>query len=85
MKDLLQEIDKQGVCHTAALPFTLESKYLKAKEELWKLKYFTMQKYTQSSKSSSKRNQSPSRYHNSIITNLKFQHKPKCHLSKIFI
>jgi hypothetical protein len=47
MKDLLQEIDKQGVCHTAALPFTLESKYLKAKEEeLWKLKYFTMQKYT---------------------------------------
>ncbi len=45
MKDLLQEIDKQGVCHTAALPFTLKSKYLKAKEELWKLKYFTMQKY----------------------------------------
>jgi hypothetical protein len=45
MKDQLQEIDKQGVCHTAALPFTLESKYLKAKEELWKLKYFTMQKY----------------------------------------
>jgi hypothetical protein len=29
-----------------ALPFTLKSKYLKAKEEeLWKLKYFTMQKY----------------------------------------
>jgi hypothetical protein len=28
-------------CH-----FTLKrSKYLKAKEELWKLKYFTMQKY----------------------------------------
>jgi len=27
-----------------ALPFTLK-KYLKAKEELWKLKYFTMQKY----------------------------------------
>ncbi len=44
MKDLLQEIDKQGVCHTAALPFTLKSKYLKAKEELWKLKYSTMQK-----------------------------------------
>jgi hypothetical protein len=30
-------------CHTVALPFTLK-KYLKAKEELWKLKYFTMQK-----------------------------------------
>jgi hypothetical protein len=27
-----------------ALPFTLK-KYLNAKEELWKLKYFTMQKY----------------------------------------
>jgi hypothetical protein len=26
-----------------ALPFT-SKKYLKAKEELWKLKYFTMQK-----------------------------------------
>jgi uncharacterized metal-binding protein len=26
------------------LPFTLK-KYLKAKEELWKLKYFTMQEY----------------------------------------
>jgi hypothetical protein len=29
-----------------------------------------------------KRNQNPSRYHNSIRTNLKFQHKPKYHLSK---
>jgi len=29
--------------HTVALPFTL--KHLNAKEELWKLKYFTMQKY----------------------------------------
>jgi hypothetical protein len=27
-----------------ALPFTVK-KYLKVKEELWKLKYFTMQKY----------------------------------------
>ncbi len=34
---------KQGVCHIVALPFTLE-KYLKEKEDLWKLKYFTMQK-----------------------------------------
>jgi hypothetical protein len=33
------------VCHTLALPFTLQ-KYLNAKEELWKFKYFTMQKYT---------------------------------------
>jgi hypothetical protein len=35
---------KQGVSHTMALPFTIK-KYLKAKEELWKLKYITMQKY----------------------------------------
>jgi len=35
-------------------------------------------------KKSFKRNQNPSRYYNSI-TNLKFEHKPKYHLSKIFI
>jgi hypothetical protein len=51
-----------GVCHTVALPFALK-KYLKAKEELWKLKNFTMQKY--SLQKSSKRNQNPSRYYNS--------------------
>jgi hypothetical protein len=34
---------KQGVCHIVALPFTIKM-YLKAKKELWKLKYFTMQK-----------------------------------------
>jgi hypothetical protein len=50
-------------------------KYLKAiEEELWKLKYFTMQKCNL--QKSSKRNQNPSRYYNSI-TNLKFEHKPK--------
>jgi seryl-tRNA(Sec) selenium transferase len=32
------------MCHSVALQFTLK-KYLKAKEELRKLKYFTMQKY----------------------------------------
>jgi hypothetical protein len=34
---------QQGVCHTVALPFYIK-KNLKAKEELWKFKYFTMQK-----------------------------------------
>jgi len=34
----------KGVCHIVALPFTLKS-ILKAKEESWNLKYFTMQKY----------------------------------------
>jgi hypothetical protein len=55
-------------------------KYLKAKEELWKFKYFTMQKYNLPKKSS-KRNQNPSRYHNPS-PNLKFQNKPKYHHSK---
>jgi len=36
-------------------------------------------------KKPSKRNQNPSRYYDPIITNLKFQHKPKYHLSKILI
>jgi hypothetical protein len=36
-------------------------------------------------KKSSKRNQNPLRYYNSIITNLKFQHKPKYHLSKMLV
>jgi hypothetical protein len=40
----LWTLRKQGVCHTMALRFTLK-KYLKPKEELWKFKYFTMQKY----------------------------------------
>jgi len=34
---------EQWVCHIVTLPFTLK-KYVKAKEELWKFKYFTMQK-----------------------------------------
>jgi hypothetical protein len=72
---------QQGVCHTVALPFTLESMLRQKK------------KYGNSNispckniifKKSSKRNQNPSRYHNSI-TNLKFQHKPKYQLSKILI
>jgi len=66
------------VCHTHGLAVYIK-KYLKAKEELWKSKYFTMQK-----KKTSKRNQNPSRYHNSR-TNLKLQHQPKYHLSKILV
>jgi hypothetical protein len=46
-------------------------KYLKAKEELWKPKYFTMQKEKNLEKKSSKRNKNPSRYYNTI-TNLNF-------------
>jgi hypothetical protein len=43
-----------------ALPFYIK-KYLKAKEEFWKLKYFTMQKYNLQ-KNPLKENQNPSRY-----------------------
>jgi len=53
-------------------------KYLKAKEELWKLKYVTSKNII--FKKPSKRNQNASSYYNSV-TNLNFQHKPKYHLS----
>jgi len=59
-------------------------KYLKAKEELQKLKYFTMPKYNLQ-KNPMKETQILQEYHNSITANLKFQHKPKYHLSKILI
>ncbi len=65
---------KRGVCHTVALPFTLKSILRKKKNygnsTISQCKNIIFQK-------SSKRNQNPSRYYNSIITNLKFQHKPK--------
>jgi hypothetical protein len=54
----------RGVSHHVLAIYI--KKYLKAKEELWKFKYFTMQKYNLKKKSS-KRNQNPSRYHNSIM------------------
>jgi len=41
---LITTSEEQGVCHNVALPFTLKSIW-RQKKELWKLKYFTMQKY----------------------------------------
>jgi hypothetical protein len=73
--------NKHRVCHTVALPFTLKSisrqkkNYGNSNISLYKNVTF---------KKSSKRNQNPSRYYNSV-TNIKFQHKPKYHLSKILI
>jgi hypothetical protein len=68
----------------SGLAIYIKKKYFKAKEELWKLKYFTMPKYNL--QNILKKNQNPSRYYyNSIITNPKFQHKPKYYLSKILI
>jgi hypothetical protein len=33
---------KQGVCHNVAFAIYIIRKYLKAKEELWKLKYISL-------------------------------------------
>ncbi len=76
--ELIEEIfhGKQGVCHTMALPFTLRS--IMGNSNISPCKNIIFKK-------SSERNQNPSRYHDSIITNLKFQHKPKYHLSKILV
>jgi hypothetical protein len=63
----------RGVSHCSLAIYI--KKYLKAKDKLWKFKYFTLQKYNLP-KNCFKRDQNPSRYQNSI-TNFKFQHKPK--------
>jgi hypothetical protein len=80
-KSIGETIITKAVSHSGLAIYI--KKYLKAKEELWKFEYFTMQKYNLEKKSS-KGNQNPSRYHNPI-TNLKFQHKPEYHLSKILV
>jgi hypothetical protein len=56
--------------------------YPKAKEELWNLKYLTMQKCNLQ-----KIPLEETKILQDIITltNLKFQHKPKYHLSKVLI
>jgi hypothetical protein len=66
---------KQGGVSHCGLAIHIK-KYLKVKEELWKLKYFTMQKIQSSENSLKETKINPSRYYNSI-TNLKFQPKPK--------
>ncbi len=71
----------RGVSHCSLAIYI--KKYLKAKDKLWKFKYVTLQKYNLPKKCFN-RDQNPSRYQNSI-TNFKFQHKPKYHLSKILI
>jgi hypothetical protein len=40
---LLEEFETRGVSHYGLAIYI--KKYLKAKEELWKFKYFTMQTY----------------------------------------
>jgi hypothetical protein len=59
------------------LAIYVKKNYLKAKEELWKFKCFSMQKYNLQ-KNPLKETKNPSRhYYNSIITNLKFQTQAK--------
>jgi hypothetical protein len=78
--DLFQ--NKQWVCHTVALPFTLKS-ILRQKKNYGNSNISPCKNII--FKKCSERNQNPSEYYNSIITDLKFQHKPKYHLSKILI
>jgi hypothetical protein len=72
----------RGVSHCGLAIYI--KKYLKAKEEHWKHSNISPCKNIIFQKSSG-RNQSPSRYYYNSITNLKFQHKLKCLLSKILI
>jgi hypothetical protein len=74
---------QQGVCHTVALPFTLKS-ILSRQKKNYGNSNISPCKNILIFKKSSKRNQNPSRYYNSI-TNLKFQHRSKYHLSKILV
>jgi hypothetical protein len=68
-----------GASHTVALPITLKNISRQKKNygnsNISPYKNIIFQ-------NSSKRNPNPSRYYNSV-TNLKFQHKPNYHLSKV--
>jgi len=54
-RDLTMTKQKQGVSHRGLANYILKSIFCQKKKLLWKLKYFTMQKYSQSSKKSSKK------------------------------
>ncbi len=64
-------------------PGHLHKKVSEGKRRIIEIEIFHHAKI-QSFKTSSKRNQNPSRYRNSI-TNLKFKHKPKYNVSKILV
>jgi hypothetical protein len=69
---------RRGVSHCGLAIYI--KKYLKPRKELWKLKYFTMQKYNPQKIPLNETKTLPDIIHS--ITNLKFQHKTKYHLSK---
>jgi hypothetical protein len=64
-----------------ALPFTLKISILRQKKNYGNSNISPCKNILNLQKVSSKKNPNPSRYYNSV-TNLKFQHKPKYHLSK---
>jgi hypothetical protein len=71
------------MCHTCvALPFTFSSMFWRQNKNYGNSNIISpCKKNHLQNKSSLKRNQNPSRYYyNSIVTHLKFQHKPKYHL-----
>jgi hypothetical protein len=74
---------KESLTSGMALPFTLKS-ILRQKNNYGNSNLSPCKNILIFQKSS-ERNQNPSRYYNSIITNLKFRNKPKYHLSKILI
>ncbi len=65
-RNLLTALHKQGVCQSHCGHAIYIKKYLKAKRRriMETQIYFTMQKYINLQKKSSKRNQNPSRYYN---------------------
>ncbi len=79
MSNNLQRFVNKRCVTLVALPFTLKS--ILRQKKIYRNSNISPCKNT-IFKKSFKRNQNPSRYYNSI-TNLKFQHKPKYHLSKI--
>jgi hypothetical protein len=83
---LMERITKsfltRGVSHYGLAIYI--KKYLKTKEELWKTQMFHHAKIYQSSKNPLKETKILQGII-TLITNLKFQHKPKYHLSKILI
>ncbi len=58
-------IVQQGVCHIVALPIYIK-KYLKAKEKFMETQIFHHAKNIILKKKSSKGNQNPSRYYNTL-------------------
>jgi hypothetical protein len=79
----ITKLKTRGVRHFG-LAIYIKKVYLKAKENLWKFKYFTMQKYNRQ-KNPLGETKILQDIIITLITNLKIQQEPKCHLSKILI